>query len=103
MCGAYRPPDFTPSSRALHPRFILPWRNDRRHFRAAMKTTIDLPDEIYRPALAKARRHGVTLSDVIATALRSRTRAHMPEKRGAPPRPAAPDPDFSDLRAELGL
>jgi hypothetical protein len=67
-----------------------------------MKTTIDLPDEIYRPALAKARRHGVTLSDVIATALRSGTRAHMPETR-APLRPAAPDPDFADLRAELGL
>jgi len=70
-----------------------------------MKTTIDLPDEIYRPALARARLHGVTLSTVIATALRSSTRNTRQRKitKPAPVSPITSDPDFAEIRAELGL
>jgi len=68
-----------------------------------MRTTIDIPAEIYLPALAKARRHGVSLSELIAAALRAGILPRLPEKTAAPPRPVAADPDFAELRAELGL
>jgi len=46
-----------------------------------MKTTVDIPDELFRQAKATAARNGFTLKDLVADGLRLVLRQPKPEGR----------------------
>jgi hypothetical protein len=46
-----------------------------------MRTTIDIPDELYREAKARAALDGVKLKDLFTEALREKLRAPAPKAR----------------------
>ncbi len=46
-----------------------------------MRTTIDIPDELYREAKARAALEGIKLKDLVAQALREKLRAPAPKAR----------------------
>jgi hypothetical protein len=61
----------------------------------AMKTTVDIPDELFRQAKATAARNGFTLKDLVADGLRLVLRQPKPEGRRLkfpliPRKPGAP-------------
>ncbi len=46
-----------------------------------MRTTIDIPDELFREAKARAALEGIKLKDLVAEALREKLRAPEPKAR----------------------
>ena len=46
-----------------------------------MKTTIDIPDELFREAKARAAMDGIKLKDLVADALRTKLRAAPAKKK----------------------
>jgi hypothetical protein len=57
----------------------------------AMRTTVDLPDKLYRQAKAEAALRGCNLNDLVEEGLRRVLRG--PEPETSPERPAGPSVD----------
>ncbi len=67
-----------------------------------MKTTIEIPDPLFRRAKARAAERGESLKDFVAEALRARLAGESATGRAAPPPWMAGFGDLKRLHRETG-